>query len=283
MTRLAKGVLLLALALPAAAPASSNQASPVQGPADQESSDQPYSSRIDELYTAKTLVTGQGEKNRQPGFRDCLAQVLVRVSGDQRLLARPELADLKARAGSFVQSFSYHDRLAGKPIHDEQGTHDRPHDLTCRYAPGVVDRLLADLGSRPWRTERPRLAVSLDVTRYRQAFRVSPDDPRDEAMRQSFALAAAPLAMQVVFPSAKEAIASAGGHTSTIPAKAQGTDLPLIGNLDWSDADHGWVATWRLSDGGRHHIWSVRGVNFDEAFRVAVRGAAQILSGNGPP
>lgn len=239
MTRLAKGALLLALALPAAAPASSNQASPVQGPADQESSDQPYSSRIDDLYTAKALVTGQGEKNRQPGFRDCLAQVLVRVSGDQRLLARPEMADLKARAGSFVQSFSYHDRLAGKPVHDEQGTHDRPHDLTWHYAPGVIDRLLADLGSQPWRAERPRLAVFLDVTRYRQAFRVSRDDQRDEAMRQSFALAAAPLAMQVVFPSAKEAGGSARGPVPVDPARAAGADRPLIGTLDWSDADHG--------------------------------------------
>jgi len=27
----------------------------------------------------------------------------------------------------------------------------------------------------------------------------------------------------------------------------------------------------------------VRGVSFDEAFRVAMRGAAQILSGNGQP
>lgn len=282
MTRLATGALLLALVLPAAAPAAFGKASSDAVPPGQASSDQRYSGQVDDLYTAKALVTGQGEENRQPGFRDCLAQVLVRVSGDQRLLVRPELADLKTWAGIFVQPFSYHDRLAGKPIHDEQGTYDRPHDLTCRYAPGVVDRLLADLGSRPWRAERPRLAVFLDVTRHRQPFRVSPDDPR-EAMRHSFALAAAPFAMQVVFPSAREAGASANGPISPIPAKAAGAHRPLIGTLDWSDADHGWVATWRLNDGAREHAWSVRGVNFDEAFRVAVRGAAQILSGNGTP
>jgi hypothetical protein len=147
----------------------------------------------------------------------------------------------------------------------------------------VIDRLLADLGSRPWRAERPRLAVFLDVTRHRQAFQISPDDPRDEAMRQSFTHAAASLAMQVVFPSARETGASASGPTSTISARAAGADRPLIGTLDWSDADPGWVATWRLNDGAREHVWSVRGVNFDEAFRVAIRGAAQILFGNGTP
>ncbi len=31
-----------------------------------------------------------------------------------------------SQAASFVQSFSYQDRLPGKPIHDEQGTYDRP-------------------------------------------------------------------------------------------------------------------------------------------------------------
>ncbi|TIT43144.1 MAG: DUF2066 domain-containing protein, partial [Mesorhizobium sp.] len=34
---------------------------------------------------------------------------------------------------------------------------------------------------------------------------------------------------------------------------------------------------------GKTYSWQVRGVSFDEAFRVAMRGAAQILSGNGQP
>ncbi|WP_409526985.1 hypothetical protein [Rhizobium sp. G21] len=57
------------------------------------------------------------------------------MSGDQRLLAHPRLAELRQRAASFISGFSYRDRLAGKPIHDEQGTYDRPHDLICRYDP----------------------------------------------------------------------------------------------------------------------------------------------------
>ncbi|MBC7152177.1 MAG: DUF2066 domain-containing protein [Rhizobium sp.] len=242
--------------------------------------------QADTLYSAKAIVTGQGEKNREPGFRDCLTQVLVRVSGDQRLTARPEMADLLPRAGSFVQSFSYRDRLAGKPIHDEQGTYDRPHDLTCRYEPSVIDGLLADFGSDPWRDARPALAVFLDVTRYQQAFRVSRENPRDAAMRDSFALAASALAMTVVFPSAQDGDEASSGQNAVDLAEAAstaGADMPLIGKLDWSDADHGWVASWHLSEGGREHSWTVRGVNFDEAFRVAVRGAAQILSGNGTP
>lgn len=241
---------------------------------------------LDALYSSRAIVTGTGARNREPGFRDCLTRVLVRVSGDQRLAARPELERLKAEAGRFVLSFSYRDRLAGKPVHDEQGTYDRPHDLTCRYDPPVVDSLLRSLGSRPWLANRPRLAVFLDVERNGVSYRLSRDNPRDRAMREAFEASAPPMAMAVAFPGAENEASAATGsglpHLSRA-ARAAGADLPLEGRLFWSDPDLGWVATWRLEVDGTAHEWTVRGVNFDEAFRVAIRGAAQILSGNGTP
>ncbi|TJW61853.1 MAG: DUF2066 domain-containing protein, partial [Mesorhizobium sp.] len=88
-----------------------------------------------ELYQAQTIVTGTGDVNRQIGFKDCLDKVLVKVSGDQRLTQKTQMLALREKAADFVQSFRYHDRLEGIPIHDEQGTHDRPHDLTCLYKP----------------------------------------------------------------------------------------------------------------------------------------------------
>ena len=60
-------------------------------------------------------------------------------------------------------------------------------------------------------------------------------------------------------------------------------ELPLVGDLRWSDAALGWIANWRLAVNGGGHRWSVSGVNYDEAFRNAVRGAARVLSSNGGP
>jgi uncharacterized protein len=60
-------------------------------------------------------------------------------------------------------------------------------------------------------------------------------------------------------------------------------ELSLVGDLRWRDAALGWIATWSLEASGRRHRWSVSGVNYDEAFRNAVRGAARVLSGNGEP
>lgn len=247
-----------------------------------------FSADLQTLYSSKAVTTGTGEKNRKLGFRDCLDRVLVRVSGDPRLPGRPEVEALRARSGDFVASFSYRDRLAGRPIHDEQGTYDRPHDLTCNYQPEVLDRLLADLGSRPWLADRPVLAVFLDVNRNGRRLRVVADDMRDMAMRDSFALACDHLAMKVVFPtrSAASRLTSAEieqPQRLAEAAHASGGDLALSGTLDWSDADRGWVATWYLVHEDQTETWTVRGVNFDEAFRVALRGSMQILSGNGAP
>lgn len=242
--------------------------------------------QISDLYRSKAIVTGQGEKNRQAGFGECLQHVLVKVSGDQHLIAKPEARKVLSQAVSYVKSFSYEDRLAGKPIHDEQGTHDRPHNLICLYDDVVVDGLLAELGSHPWRKERPSLAVFLKVKRSGSEFYVARDNPRDEAMRQSFELGASPLAMKFAFPSAQDAeqwTPFAGSPALAGIARGLGSDRPLVGALEWSDADLGWIATWRLAEQETEHVWTVRGVNFDEAFRAALRGAAQVLSGNGSP
>ena len=244
------------------------------------------------LYQAKAVVTGQSEKNRIPGFADCLRQVVVKVSGDQRLLAKPAFQDLLPKAGEFVSSFSYRDRLEGIPIHDEQGTYDRPHDLTCIFDRAKIDAALQSLGSRPWLAERPKLAVFLGVWDSRRSFLLSSDGSESPYMADSLAAAAGPLAIAVILPDMKtlaslhnELKKSHRVENSTFEAVAQqaGGDLALLGNLRWSDAALGWIATWSLTYDGANHEWSVRGVSFDEAFRVAMRGAAQILSGNGAP
>jgi len=44
-----------------------------------------------------------------------------------------------------------------------------------------------------------------------------------------------------------------------------------------------WVADWRLRSADATYQWQVRSVTFDDGFRKALGGAAQILSGNGQP
>ncbi|RUY31742.1 DUF2066 domain-containing protein [Mesorhizobium sp. M7A.F.Ca.US.001.04.2.1] len=247
---------------------------------------------FEDLYSSQTIVNGKYEKNRQSGFKRCLDAVLVRVSGDQRLPAKPEMTALRDKAGTFVASFHYRDRMEGIPNHDDQGTYDRPHNLYCQYKPADIDPVLASLGSRPWLTERPRLAVFLATERGTTHYALDAEDDRGMLMRESFGNAAVPLAMQVTFPTVAQ-LSQAGLDDQALRnaemtkldtlAKRAGADQALYGSLVWSDKELGWIADWRLVMAGKTYVWQVRGVGFDEAFRVAIRGAAQILSGNGQP
>jgi uncharacterized protein len=244
------------------------------------------------LYQAQAIVTGTGEANRQIGFRDCLGQELVKVSGDPKVLTAQGLAAMLERAGSFVSEFRYHDRLEGIPIHDEQGTHDRPQDLTCIYRLETIDGLLRSLGRKPWLGHRPRLGVFLAVRDARRSFVLANDGAESPYMAESFQAATIPLAMPIILPD-QGRLASAGldvvtlQHTDMqrlgILAKEIGADTALAGSIAWSDTDLGWVADWRVTHGGRTYSWQVRGVSFDEAFRNAIRGSAEVFSGSGDP
>ncbi|MGI8525664.1 MAG: DUF2066 domain-containing protein [Pseudolabrys sp.] len=247
----------------------------------------------DTLYRSTFVVTGQGEANREVGVTRCFGDVLVKLTGDQTILADRRYRAFAATAPSLVQSFSYRDLLAGRPIHDEQGSYDRPHALTVAFDHGGIDAAVAALGRKPWLAARPRVVVFLAVENVKAAFVLADDSDTDRSadMRAAFAAASDKAAMPVAFPAAGE-LASGGFTPATLPkmkpagvaalAQRHG-DLALIGRMVFREKLFGWVAQWRMDYGGKSYAWSVRGVNFDAAFRNALFGAAQIASGNGVP
>jgi uncharacterized protein len=224
----------------------------------------------DALYRTTVVVSGQSEERRELGFALCLKDVLVRVSGDQRLADGDRVRT--GQAGDYITGFGYRDRLAGKPLHDEQGSYDRPHDLTCNFDRQKIDALLGSLGSKPWPGPRRRVVLLVRVSDMKgRVFTLASDStgPQDQDMRASLGATSERLALPFLLP--EQAALSAGGDTM------------VAGKLSWSDKALGWVADWRLAVGGKTYEWHARGVGYDEAFRNAVGGAAQILSGNGQP
>jgi hypothetical protein len=110
---------------------------------------------LDPAYSADAIVTGTDMRQRPWGFAQTFRDVLVKTSGDPRLRDDPRVADLAGPADRFVACFDYLDMMADTPLHDEQGSYDRPHRLTVHFDPGKIDALLASLGDTPWRGARP--------------------------------------------------------------------------------------------------------------------------------
>jgi uncharacterized protein len=247
---------------------------------------------VDDLYQAQTIVTGQGEESRRVGFPVCLEQVLVKVSGDPRLIGDPQVAALAGQAATFVTEFTFRDRMAGIPVHDEQGTRDRPYDLTVRFDPAQIDAALRSLGRQPWKGSRPRLAAFVGVDIGGTPYVLTSDGKRGRDQREALAEAAVRFGVPLALPD-EAALAAAGlsypkllaldPATLDAAARAIGGDLALAGNLLWSEQALGWIADWRMDAQDKSHRWQIRGVSFDDAFRNAMSGAALILSGHGEP
>jgi hypothetical protein len=227
-------------------------------------------------------------ETRLPALEQGLGDVLIKVSGD------PQIADAEraSKAESYVSSFQYRDLMAGIPIHDEQGTRDRPHELTIDFDPEKIDGLVRSLGGKPWTGERPRVVVFLAVDFDEVDYLLADDGSRGQTQRESLLAAAWKYGVPVALPT--EQVLAASGVTfenlrSADPAgletaaKAAGGDIGLIGDLTWNPQALGWIADWRLAWKGKLNRWQIRGVNFDEAFRNAMSGALQVLSGHGAP
>jgi uncharacterized protein len=254
----------------------------------------PPPSNIGPLYQAYAIVTGTDMRQRPWGFAHCLREVLVKLSADPSLANDPRTAALAAHADRFVAWFSYADQMAGDPLHDEQGTYDRPYKLTVYFAPARIDSALAALGERPWRGPRPLIVPVLLVHGPKPPpYILSADGPAGAAQRGAFAVAAAEFGMTIRFPNDSDLAAwkiSAARFPSpetTPPApppiSSPGGAMLVLGTLEWSETLPGWIGHWRTTWQGAPHEWSVSGVNYDAAFRNILSGAVLLASGRGAP
>lgn len=233
-----------------------------------------------DLYRVTVFVTGQGEETRGPALEKALVAVLVKVAGDPRLAASPAAAALAPEAAGAVSGLAYRDRMEGIPVHDEQGSRDRPYDLTVDFDPAAIDALLARMGAAPWPAPRPELLAVVKVENGATRFFLAADGREGRDMREAMDAAAAKYGMPVVLPTRAE-LARAGDAAALLAAVD--ADAAVAGTLDWDDAALGWTVDWTMTADGMDHRWTAEAVSFDAAFSVAIGGAAQILSGHGAP
>jgi hypothetical protein len=236
-------------------------------------------------YQATVIVTGTDLRSRPSGFAQALRAVLVIVSGEPRLRQDPRVGRFAARADAFVTSFSYVDRMAGRPVHDEQGTRDRPYNLTVHFDPVMVDKALATLGEHPWRGPRPTVVPVVAVHGFGKSYLLDASGPRGAEQRAVFADVARGYGLGVRFPTAAE-LAAWGVTVERFPlprAAPPPEQAVVSGTLEFNEALPGWAGSWKLRWHGIDYAWGIRGVNYDKAFRDVIEGVIRVASGHGAP
>lgn len=243
--------------------------------------------RDDALYRANVTVTGQREAGRLAAYRDCLGLVLVKLSGDPSIVADARYPAIAETAAGLVQRFSYRDLLAHKPLKDEQGTYDRPYELTVAFDRAGIDAAVRALGRTPWLGPRPRVFLVLGVENFAAVYTLSADGATDRSadMRESLDAAAERAGLTVALPRHAD-LAARGIDRNAGLAKPDGAvglahdgDAVLSGRMVFSERALSWIEEWRLDAGGRQTAWQSRSTTFDDAFRNAMRETLQRLAG----
>jgi uncharacterized protein len=257
-------------------------------PPKQESICQP---NIDPMYSSFAIVTGTDMRQRPWGFALTFREVLVKASADPRLSDDPRAAELADKAERYVACFSYADEMADIPLHDEQGTYDRPHKLTVYFDPAKIDAVLAEFGDQPWRGARPVVVPVLLVHgRKPPPYLLSADATAAASadQRLAFGYAVDTYGMKAHIPAGAE-FAAWGISVEHFPfpettaPTGQGDEAIVAGTLDWDESLPGWVGKWSYRYNGVDHRWGIAGVSFDAAFRDIVRGVMLLASGRGTP
>lgn len=220
---------------------------------------------VENLYGGQAIVTGIFEPERTRGLRQALLDVLVKVSAEPRLIDDPGVQPLLDRAKEFVASYDYEDRMKGTPVRDEQGTRDRPHDLRIKFDPVKIDAALAELGLKPWGSDRPPLTALVTIEYPASKYILTNEGDQGLGQKQALAAAAVRRGMAVSLPA------------TTAPATA--SQPVLYGILRWQPESAFWRTDWKLVGTAKERSWSIDSSSFDEAFRNGVGEAAATLAG----
>ncbi|MBY0613063.1 MAG: DUF2066 domain-containing protein [Beijerinckiaceae bacterium] len=246
----------------------------------------------DDLYVVRAVTTGTAEERRLPALGPAFLDELAKVSGDAALRGRPAAIAFSKHAAEFVASFSYHDRIWYRPVHDEQGTRDRPHDLILHFDRAKIDAALASLGAKPWIGERPTLVVFLraDLNGYRSV--IDSESERFRPQREAWLNASAKTGLPVLLPGPAvldknkldyEALGDSSFDLLNKIALSNFGEIALRGDMRFDPESLGWVSRWEIERDGKIRCWGSRGLGFDRAYLEALSDAAMLLSGNGEP
>ena len=236
----------------------------------------------DDLFSAQTIVTGTEEPERTRGFREGLRDVVVKLTGRADLASGDLVDALSMEPHAFVERFTYEDRMKGIPVHDEQGTRERPHILRMSFDEDAVREALAQAGLSIW-DDRPTIAVWLAVETADGGYVLRAEGADGYGQRAVLEDTAARRGLPIRLPDASSPVTYADLVAGSIPPSADAADrtAQLVGRLDIGAKGY-WDMAWHLMAACIDTGWTLDDVTFDTALKSGLETAAARLSKSDP-
>lgn len=227
-------------------------------------------------YVAQVPARDQTEQLRAVLLATALEQVLVKVTGDPKIVQQLEANALATKAAQMLRSFSYRQDVGYAP----DGQRVAGQYLVAEFAPQSVHQFLKDLKRAPWK-ERPVVLVWLLINdgaqqRLARADEIAALWALTEVARQR--------GIDLVFPDRQTPESSPDLRLSLAQlspavmkqAPRYGAQLALLMGLERLGTQ--WVARYHLTDGYKPMEWSGRYPDANQALREAGLGLATRLT-----
>ena len=124
--------------------------------------------QVSGLYSQNIPVTNDGEAERNRAFKEALAAVVVKVSGDPRWLENPSIEKAISQAQNYVEATSYISESIQLPLEDNTQSADangqqfytaQQRIISVNFAAALIDELLAAANIPVWDGNRPSVLV----------------------------------------------------------------------------------------------------------------------------
>ncbi len=231
---------------------------------------------IPDLYSVSVAVESQSAGELKRAGRDALAELFVRVSGKEAVLADDAIEAAIRRADSFTQQYSYQHRTT------EDG--ERQLELVLEFEPKLVDDALRQAEQPLWPTNRPTILVWLGVEDRDGRRLVSAETDPDIIAAVNRHATRRGLAIRLPFMDLQDMVSLSPGdiwqqNTGRLREASEryDADTRLMGRLNHL-SNGNWLGRWTFRFNGRRLAFSHEADNVDELVAAGFDRVAETLA-----
>ncbi len=230
-----------------------------------------------DLYTASWPVKDQTSEVRDRALGNAFAQVLVRASGNEKVLNSAAIKASIDNASDYMRLYSYQ-----KLNLEEQKIYRKPLLLKVSFEPGAITNLLKDSAQPIWNENRPLGAfwIATDVNGQRD---ISADEQGSAAIavRKQAYQRGLPVILPLMDLEDKSAVSAAdvwGKFSDPVRRASRRYDADYIAMGALSQGRNGWQGSWRIDFGNDAMSFTTSGNSSQQVVSKMVNRVADRLA-----
>lgn len=235
---------------------------------------------VDDLYSIELPVADQTTTQRLQVFRQAFEEVLIKVSGDKRIVSRDDLARPLKNSARYVLQYRYLNRRD----QDAESFDAGQLYLRVQFNQDVLEKLLRQFQIPIWGKERPSTLMLVSVDVNKKVSVVSGDTTPD--FLEVFDRSATRKGIPVLFPlldledrmlMGVEDIIEINENSIQALTDRYAPDAVLVGKVS-GRIGQGWSGEWQARVGNRLVNWTFKASTRDDLINQAMSNLAQNLA-----